>query len=468
MIFQSKFFYLALLAVVVLFVTMTSFNGLYGQDAYEYFRYTNALHNYFTSGKSPGYFFWSYMYPFTAAILSFIFPVVNALQLISILCFILTFFFTEKLLTLFYPDKQNSIRIYLTLFLFLSPFSLRCSITCMSDSLCLCFIMSSFYYFTKFFHGNTNSFLYAVFFASCACATRYAAVVILFLPCIYALKTLYHNFNLRITLYSIIVVVIVLTPIYLLKNGNFQNLVPHYFIFGWDALNLFKTTFFTADGRQGYSLPNIVYCFSNLFSPGYFFIGLVLLFFVKKSFFQNPFLKIIMLSWFAYSIFIGGIPFQNNRVLLLSFPLVLISLFPAAETSYNHLKQKTRHFKSLLLMLAFIQLALFTRAFIPFYNYNRNEQKIINFITQLPQSTLYTSEMTAAVNAFKVNQTVIDLWKEPLRQIKTPAFLLVNIEKFKKQWTGMNVMNNYNFIASHFQLRSLKKFEGGWELYEIR
>ena len=34
-----------------------NFDGFYGQDSYEYLRYTDALTNYYTSGENPGDYF---------------------------------------------------------------------------------------------------------------------------------------------------------------------------------------------------------------------------------------------------------------------------------------------------------------------------------------------------------------------------------------------------------------------------
>ena len=136
MIFKRKFFYPSLFLLLLIFVTAISFNGLYGQDAYEYFRYTKALHNFFLTGEKPYDFFWSYMYPFVASLFSFVFSAEFSLQLVSILAFVGTIYFTEKIILLLNTESKITTRIYLLLFLFLSPFSLRMAVTDMSDVLC--------------------------------------------------------------------------------------------------------------------------------------------------------------------------------------------------------------------------------------------------------------------------------------------------------------------------------------------
>jgi len=84
-------------SILVLFFVILryilGFNGLYGQDSYDYLRFTKALSVYFKTGNDPGNFFWPVNYPVFGAVLSFIIPSkVLVLQLISYLGFIVSFF----------------------------------------------------------------------------------------------------------------------------------------------------------------------------------------------------------------------------------------------------------------------------------------------------------------------------------------------------------------------------------------
>ena len=53
---------------------LAGFNGLYGQDSFEYLRYSRALHHYLSAGVLPGPFHWPLFYPLSGALLSFILP----------------------------------------------------------------------------------------------------------------------------------------------------------------------------------------------------------------------------------------------------------------------------------------------------------------------------------------------------------------------------------------------------------
>ncbi|MCW8823527.1 MAG: hypothetical protein OQK63_05540, partial [Ignavibacteriaceae bacterium] len=60
------------------------FNGLYGQDSHEYYRYSKDIIKFLTGGPLPANFHWPVLYPLFGAILSFVIPdPLLCLQLIS-------------------------------------------------------------------------------------------------------------------------------------------------------------------------------------------------------------------------------------------------------------------------------------------------------------------------------------------------------------------------------------------------
>lgn len=62
-----------ILVLFILIHLILDFDGLYGQDSYEYLRYTKALHFYFKTGIPPGDYFWPLFYPIIGSIFSFFF-----------------------------------------------------------------------------------------------------------------------------------------------------------------------------------------------------------------------------------------------------------------------------------------------------------------------------------------------------------------------------------------------------------
>ena len=72
---NNKFELLLFLSLTLLLFAVrviSGFNGLYGQDAYEYLRYTGRLTLFFQKGVNPGEFFWPVGYPFIASLLNLI------------------------------------------------------------------------------------------------------------------------------------------------------------------------------------------------------------------------------------------------------------------------------------------------------------------------------------------------------------------------------------------------------------
>ena len=130
----------------IFILKIAGFDGLYGQDSYEYLRYTNAIQEYITTGIHPGNYFWPVLYPTLGSLLGFIFGSALALQLISCLSFSITCVYILKTIRLLYPTKQFRF-FYVLIFAVFCPFLLKMGIIVMSDALTLVFVILTFYFF---------------------------------------------------------------------------------------------------------------------------------------------------------------------------------------------------------------------------------------------------------------------------------------------------------------------------------
>jgi len=110
--------YILLLAVLIFSIRIfTGFNGLYGQDSYEYLRYADVLTEFFRNGNPPGEFFWPLAYPLFGSLLSLLIKdTILSLQLISIFSFIICFFYVIRILGIFYNRKDGKLFTYGLLF----------------------------------------------------------------------------------------------------------------------------------------------------------------------------------------------------------------------------------------------------------------------------------------------------------------------------------------------------------------
>ena len=102
--------------LVVIVLQIIDFNGLYGQDAHEYLRYTKHLKNSLLNFEKPDNYFWPVIYPLIGLLVSLIsFSEMFGLQLISIVAYVITAAYIIKTLNLLY--KESSL-VYVGLFFY--------------------------------------------------------------------------------------------------------------------------------------------------------------------------------------------------------------------------------------------------------------------------------------------------------------------------------------------------------------
>jgi hypothetical protein len=199
--------------------------------------------------------------------------------------------------------------------------------------------------------------------------------------------------------------------------------------------------------------------------PAFIFIGAIVLILGRKDQFKRFTIKILLASALLYSFFLAGIPHQNLRFLVLSFPLVLVFLFPSVKALFEKISLKSKSW--ILIAISAVQLILFVRAFIPFYHYNLIEKEIASEIKKYYEApAIYTFEMDGALNSYGVKNKIVGLWNEGIDSIPSHSLLLFNESKFSKQWSGMNVMKNVSHIQEK-KIIPLKSFQDGWQLSEI-
>ncbi|MCO6175112.1 hypothetical protein NHF50_08630 [Flavobacterium sp. NRK F10] len=459
---------MVILAIVwVVFRFFLDFDGLYGQDSYEYLRYTKALNLYFRTGTFPGDYFWPLYYPIAGAVLSFVLKPVIALQLVSFISYLIVILYSFKIIKLIYPQNQNA-RIFCMLFLGLSPYMLRLSLSVMSDMLSTAFVVLCFY--NGFFYFKTSSLksLYlVVIFGLSAIMTRYATFVVL-LPL--SLYTLYiyisRKEHFKHLPFFILTGAILLLPHYLIRYENTTEFLQHNWLKSWSVQNFYKRSFTTPDGTNYNFLPNIIYAFSSLFHPRYLFSGILFFPFLFKNFLKKRAVILLTLSFLAYSFFLSGIPFQNSRFLIVSFPLLLIILYPGFQLL-------AATFLSLKIYIAtgiatfVLQLFLCYLALKPAQERNHLEKEIAQELIPYQNAVLYSFDMDVALQGRGLHFEYQNLWQQEYVTVHENSLLLFNSQKFSRQWEGKNPMKNWNFISNNYRLQVLEELPEGWKLYKI-
>ena len=460
--------YLIPTAIFFAVIFIWKFNGLYGQDSHEYLGYSRSLSLFFSEGKNPNNFFWPVNYSLAGAILSFL--TINnilSLQLISLGSFLFSIFYLKRILSLDFDDAQKKISFYVSVAFVLSPIMLVYSQVIMSDMLCLFFITAGFYHTIKFEKKiKYKDYLLAVMLITAAVSTRYVSIVVLIFPAVSLIKVFVRNFQIKTFIFSLLIAAIILLPEVILKFNYRSDFLNNAWLKNWNPLNIIGASFNTPEGYFSYRFPNIIYAFENLFHPAFIFMGIILIPLIRKSDFGIYPVKQSITIIILYVIFIAGIPFQNLRFLILTFPFVIIVLYKPFLRLNSYLKHPIIK-KLLVLSLAVIQLFLYGYMFNIIHKQNKLEREISDYLKGFPGRIIYTFSIDQALRTYNVKNRIINLWRDKVTDYPDSSLVLFNQEKFTQQWEGKNPMINWNYFEKNYSSNKIKQFEDGWELYEI-
>jgi hypothetical protein len=467
-ILVQKYILLLLIPIcIILLLRLFGFDGLYGQDSYEYLRYTNAVKDFFLTGKHPGSFFWPILYPFFGAILSFLVETSLALQVISAISISICSIYIFKLLRLLYPNAKHQF-VYTTIFSLFSPFLLKMSLIAMSDALGLAFVSLTFYFFFKSYYKQT-SLIPTFIFIVAAFMSRYASIIITLPVIIYSTYLLFKQKNIKELISAILLCLICSIPFLILQWGMLFEASSNYFLKEWSLNHFFQTQFKTSDGTNSYTLPNIVYVLYVFFHPGFICIGLLLTAISLKHIkqFLNPHNKLLLICSLLYLFFLAGIPFQNPRVLALAFPLILVLFYFSFEIL---LKQKfiTKHALTCSAVFLILQIVFFTMTFKLIFVRSSIDKELATLIKPYQGKKLYSFDVDLAMQGRGLNFDYKNMYMERYTNYKSKDLILFNPERYKLQWKDKNPMINWGYITENYTLKVLETHPKGWKLYQIQ
>ncbi|MEO8399864.1 MAG: hypothetical protein ABI550_08640 [Ignavibacteriaceae bacterium] len=458
-------FFLILITVKII----TGFNGLYGQDSYEYLRYSEKLLKFFQTGENPGEFFWPILYPLCGAITAFLFGNISfMLQLISMFSIIGAAFYFIKLIKIIHPNFQKFAILYTFLFFSLSPVIFRSSLLVMSDSLSLFFTAGSIYHIIKFIKSIESKHLYlSVFFSLASVLTRYGNFVILLIPLLFLAATFIKHFNFKDLFISLIIGFILLLPHLLIHGSNSAKFLNHSWITTWSFSNFFKHYFDTIDGIQNYKFMNLIYTFSVFIHPAFLFCGIVFFVFIRKEDIEDKIKKILAFSVLLNSFFLAGVPFQNLRFLIPSFPLAAVLLFPAFRRLWHKFFYGKKFIIISVILFSAIQSVLIYKLSYEIFELNNLEKNITSSLKVYKSSRdIYTFYINGALENYKLPNRIFNLYNCDVNRIQKKSLVLFNENKFKDQWKNKNPMLNWDFIKINYNLKRLEVFDS-WILYEV-
>jgi hypothetical protein len=450
-------FFLLLYALLLIIACYAfQFDGLYGQDGYAYLRQAKD----FFVPKLQGEF-WPPMYALTGWLLSLVIHnEVFSLQLVSILSLTISAFLLIQIIQHLYKGSTLVFGFAVISYL-LSPFAVRSGVIVMSDAIATIFCLLTSYFI--FVSTRYYKIFFVLLFASLALLSRYATAVVLF-PLIgfELVNGLKQKQWLAILSGSIIVLIL----IYLNFTywANTQGSSQHAWLQNWELKNLFSRSFTTTDGSSTNTFPNIIYVFKNIFYPGFLILFIPLSFFIRREDFKQRTSLLLLSSILLYAFFLAGIPFQNERFLLLTFPFVLILFYPA----FVRMLQWKPYMKYAPVLISIIAIPLSFRAIYPMYERNLLEKNIASQLSSYQGRTLYAFDMDVSLQGRGYNFNYRNLWEKKYEQFDKNALVLFNEEKFEKQWGNKNPMLNFNALKNNYSLIPEKKLPGGWMLFSIQ
>lgn len=460
-------FGIAMLAILLAIRFLLDFNGLYGQDSHEYFRYARRWREFLLGGEHPGDYFWPVNYALYGAMLSLLLPFGSfPMQLLSIGAFVLLCIYTSLIIRFFYPAANRQlVSIYVFLFLFLAPFLFQSSLLVMSDMSAAFFTLAAIYHILQYREeARFRHFALILFFSASAMMTRYLTGPVLLLPLLLFAGDFRRNFRWDYLFAGIGIAVLCCFPHLFVRGTASGDFIAHNWLLNWHPRHWFMRSFTTIEGQAAYPMPNIFYGFSNFFYPGFLFAGIILL-----AFFRPPKNRLLILLFaiplLIYGLFLSGIPIQNMRYLLLTFPLILVLLFPAAERISSYMSPAIRPL--LIVAIILIQAILIQKYSTHIYRANQVEKQVAAALQKYNEAPLYTFAIDGALRSYGVENDIVNLWEQKLDLAEAGALVLFAPERFQQQWQDENPMINWRFLQENYSLEVMEDLPDGWRLYRI-
>lgn len=452
--------YLIVFTGFLILLLVFDFNGLYGQDAHEYFRYSKALQLEMIDGIPAGDFHWPKLYSLLGVVSSFLgIPILVCLQLISLVSCLGAIYFAQKSIRLLY-DAEGA--LFLIFGAATQVYFVRMGYVVMSDALCAFFIMAAIYFYLKFTKNKAfKDVVLLLAFALLAIFTRYASLPILAVLTIHALWIYLSRWGLEVRITVLILLSFTGVCVLYFNNQALSQVVDR--IIEWNPINLIHRSHFREGRLETNFAPNLFYIWSNFLHLGFLSIGVLLLPWFKYWNFRQRGLWIAVL---VYLLFIGGLEIQNQRFMVLTHLPVLILIFPAFQKLWSWLETKKLKIPFVIGVLVF-NFSLFYYSFEKTYRVHRIEKIIVEelhkFDDHTPILSFYVNQSFASYDLPNPTQ---DFWNA-YPDFHKGGLVVFNPEKFEQSWGDGIVMQNWLSLKEQHELTVIRELPENWKIYRI-
>lgn len=453
--------------LALLWTWANGYEGVNGQDAHDYWRIAREWTAYWAGGERPVMAEHPHGYPMAGAVLGVVMgDELVGLRVISALS-LLVLAFTLRWVLSGTSAERGRLLAFVLLALAASPFLLRYAMMSMSDVPGIALIFLAYAMLVRSQEtGNLQFIALAIVLAAAAMMVRMAVAPLigaLFLAGVSEVKRATRILWGLVASTVVLVILIGIKDIGLVR-GTLLNGTP---LAEWSPLNLFRRILHSDDGVLVYRVPNIVYVLSIFVHPGFLPTGILFLPFFRKA--DLATVRARMAAWCVacYLLFIAGMPFQNDRVLLMALPFVAVLLFPAFQRAWAWSTVKGLRPALWVSAVGVAQLGLFARATQPFMDQARTERELAKEVNGLHPSRIYTHGMGTAFTNYCAPVPVTELWYGVIDTFEQRAVVVVKPRNLVEQWSGLPPGINWQRIEAQ-GVDSIGSHPDGWMIARVR
>jgi 4-amino-4-deoxy-L-arabinose transferase-like glycosyltransferase len=462
------------LGLRVLVIALARFDGLYGQDAFEYLEYARRIFTAPVGFPPPGTFYWPLGYPMLSALF---FHVTGPSPLGAQLASTLTGAAVAPLVYALARPLTESRRpaVAAGLAMAVSGQLIQSSISIMSDAPALFWATLSALALLRHGRGGRLAWLLAsATTLGLAIVTRWFYVALIPSFAFAILPCEHRRPMLRVLLWGSLVFLIAL-PQVLFSQRSPVPFLNHGLLTHWSPAHAWRTSFDTGNGHFSYRLPPAIFYAYPLLHP--FYLSPLLAPFVCLGAWRLRRSRelILILGWalFPY-LCLCGLNYESWRFGLAYLPPVAVLAGSGLSWPWFALRRKRRILAACAFAMALALSIPFTyRGLASFLAIRAGEDTAVRFLqSRVPAgATVITFSLTAALR-HSGRFEVVELFDEtpetlrPLIDSGQPAFLLVDSENIERQWAGTPLACTVQWLREQTRLRAMGE-NGPWKLWAI-
>jgi hypothetical protein len=310
-------------------------------------------------------------------------------------------------------------------------------------------------------------YLLAVAAAGCAIAMRYAALPLLAAALFVILVARTPKRTRPFTLLVALVMVFTLAALFTFRPAWLAEKCVDTPMEHWSGANLFRSEHHSDDGELSYRFPNIAYALSIVVHPGFVPMAVLLLPFARWRDLSGhaPRLAVGMLA--TYLVFTAGLPFQNDRVMLMALPFIAFLVHPAFGRAWSWVATKGLPPVWPTAGMAIVQLGLFARAMWPFVEQARVERELTALLREVDATHVYTHGLGPMLSNCCPEMMVTEMWYDRIDRFRSGAIVLVNAPNLQVQWQGLHPWENWERVRAQ-GVQPLAERKDGWVMARVR